>query len=63
MGGGRLKEKGMGGRGLFQVEGQHAKAKVGKAWMLTKERKKKPGWLKRGVSRGDRQQGQITMYL
>ena len=53
----------MGGRGLFQVEGQHAKAKVGKAWMLTKERKKKPGWLKRGVSRGDRQQGQITMYL
>lgn len=63
MGGGRLKEKGMGGTGLFQVEGQHVKVKVGKVWTLAKEWKKGPGWLKKGVSRVDRQQGQITRYL
>lgn len=52
MGGGRLKEKGVGGRGLFQVEGQHVKAKVGKVWTLAKERGKKARMVEKGSEQG-----------
>lgn len=61
MAGERLKEKGVGGRRSFQVEGTaHAKEKVGELCVLVKElRKGQDGW--QGGEQGWR--GQVIVYL